>query len=160
MMTRHRKEMILSQNLTPNGYCIIELNKNKVSRRHLIHRLVYDNFIGDLIKGKLIHHKDENKKNNHYFNLEQISFITHNNIHKHEAWNKGLKGFRIGEKRDPNWYNGVRKKVKCVETGEVFDSVNLAAFAVGLKANSISRALHNNKYRAGKYHYEIIKDAM
>lgn len=72
-------------------YLFIELNTDKKVKKVLIHRLVYSTFIGNLIDGKIIHHKDKNKNNNHYSNLEQIDFISHNNIHSHPAWNKGIK---------------------------------------------------------------------
>jgi len=37
-----------------------------------------------------IHHKDHNKKNNCVDNLVQITYLEHNNIHAHPAWNKGI----------------------------------------------------------------------
>jgi len=75
-----------------NGfYKMVELNANKKIKKYLVHRLVYSTFVGDLIKGMAVHHKDGNKINNHFKNLEQIDYITHNNIHSHVPWNKGLK---------------------------------------------------------------------
>lgn len=38
------------------------------------HRLVYSAWIGNLIDGPTVDHKDEDKKNNHYLNLEQMTF--------------------------------------------------------------------------------------
>ena len=42
-------------------------------------------------KGFVIHHLDENKRNNDINNLALITITAHNRIHKHEAWNKGIK---------------------------------------------------------------------
>lgn len=74
-----------------NGsYKVVELNVNRKAKKFLIHRLVYSTFVGDLIKGLAVHHKDGNKTNNHFSNLEQVNYTVHNNIHSHEPWNKGI----------------------------------------------------------------------
>lgn len=73
------------------GYKKCMIVENHVSKVKHIHRLVYESFCGDLIPGKCIHHKDGNKLNNHYSNLEQTTYKQHNNIHKHEGHNKGGK---------------------------------------------------------------------
>jgi len=136
-----------------NGYLMSELNCNKQIKKVLIHRLVYENFVGDIKKGFVIHHKDENKLNNHYSNLEQLDYTTHNRIHSHPAWNKGLKGFRAGEKRDPNIYKNQRKRVKCVETGEVFESIKDLSAITKKSPSRISQCLKENK-KIGDYKYE------
>ncbi len=41
-------------------------------------------------KGFIIHHLDENKRNNDIHNLALMSITAHNRIHSHEAWNKGM----------------------------------------------------------------------
>jgi len=72
-------------------YLFVELNTDKKVKKVLIHRMVYSTFVDDLKKGMVVHHKDENKTNNHYSNLEQIDYNLHNNIHSHIPWNKGIK---------------------------------------------------------------------
>jgi transcriptional antiterminator len=42
-------------------------------------------------KGFIIHHLDEDKRNNNIDNLALITITAHNRIHAHEAWNKGKK---------------------------------------------------------------------
>ena len=156
LMNRTRQERILKLNKVRDKYFYIELNKNKKIKRYAVHQLVYQAFCGELDCNKIIHHKDKNSLNNHFLNLEQITFKEHNNIHKHVAWNKGLVGYRAGEKRSYEEYNSRRKRVRCIETGVIFNSVSEAAKFVSLKVHYISRALHHKKYRAGEYHYEII----
>lgn len=93
--TRFRKGRIIRPNLTPKkNRLLVELNKNGI-KRILIHRLVYESFIGALVDGLLIHHKDEDMFNNHYSNLVQLDITTHNNIHAHPAWNKGIENPRM-----------------------------------------------------------------
>ena len=41
-------------------------------------------------KGFVVHHIDENKKNNELDNLALMTITGHNRIHAHEPWNKGL----------------------------------------------------------------------
>jgi hypothetical protein len=74
-----------------DGYLSMELVKNGKSKKLQIHRLVYSTFIGNLQNGLVVHHKDHNKLNNHYSNLEQISQKEHNLLHKHDGPNKGGK---------------------------------------------------------------------
>jgi len=90
-MDRTFKGGILKQHVSSRGYMMSELNYNKKIKTVLIHRLVYENFVGELIKGMVIHHKDGNKLNNHFTNLEQLDYFQHTNIHSHEPWNKGMK---------------------------------------------------------------------
>lgn len=47
------------------------------------------------------------------------------------------------------------KKVKCIETGEIFDSVKAAAESVGRKTSTMSRHLHGNTKFCGGYHFEF-----
>ena len=81
----------LKTHISSRRYTMTELNTDKKIKKVLVHRAVYETFIGDLIPGFLVHHKDEDKNNNHYSNLAQIDYIEHNNIHSHPAWNKGIK---------------------------------------------------------------------
>jgi hypothetical protein len=90
MMTRKCGGKILKSHLE-KGYEVVELNANRIIKKALVHRLVYSTFIGDLVEGMVIHHKDKNKTNNHVSNLEQCNYIEHNNIHAHPPWNKGIK---------------------------------------------------------------------
>lgn len=62
-----------------------------------IHRLVYELFISDIPDGYDVHHKDENKLNNHYNNLEIIYHNEHTKLHKKGIkWNKHT--YKIKEK--------------------------------------------------------------
>lgn len=151
---REYKSRPIRFNIRTNGYFCVELNKEKDVKKFSVHRLVYNSFFGKVKEGDIIHHIDGNKNNNKINNLEPMDYFKHNNIHKHQSWNKGLKGFRAGIPRDSKIYDSIRKKVKNVETGEIFNSAISAAKSIDRKANSISRCLKNNKYTAGGYHFE------
>lgn len=47
-------------------------NSNKAERKQ-IHIMVYEAFIGEIEKDKIIDHIDENRYNNHYTNLQMIT---------------------------------------------------------------------------------------
>jgi len=47
--------------------------------------------IPEIPKGFVVHHIDENKKNNDISNLSLMDYTAHNRIHSHEPWNKGVK---------------------------------------------------------------------
>lgn len=68
---------------TPNDYRCISLRRDgspKEYDRILIHRLVYETYVGPITDGYDIDHKDTNIYHNHYSNLQQI---THEeNIHR------------------------------------------------------------------------------
>lgn len=94
---------------TQTGYLQVELNKDNKAKKFSIHRLVYEYFVGDLISGMIIHHVDENKRNNTPENLKQITHKEHNNIHKHACWATGLK---LSENHKDNIKNSLIEKYK------------------------------------------------
>lgn len=63
------KERMMKPETTRTGYMRISLSKENIVRRRLLHRLVYETFIGEIPPGMTIHHIDENKQNNHIDNL-------------------------------------------------------------------------------------------
>lgn len=71
---------ILKPYLSNCGYLTVNLWKNNKGKTFLVHRLVYENFLGELKNNFVINHKDGNKKNNNITNLEQISYKD-NNLH-------------------------------------------------------------------------------
>lgn len=81
---QHKSNIIMKQRYNKGGYLAVSLIKDKKKKIYLIHRLVYEAFIGKLPKfehkGKghchemfEINHKDENKENNYVENLELIT---------------------------------------------------------------------------------------
>ncbi|MGV3043494.1 NUMOD4 motif-containing HNH endonuclease [Staphylococcus rostri] len=78
---------------TSNGYKRVTLSKNDTTKRFLVHRLVYQTFIGDLKKGMQIHHIDENKFNNHISNLMQVTPLENNH------YSSVTKGFKLTEEK-------------------------------------------------------------
>ncbi len=65
-----RKEVFLKPEEVKGGYLRVSLMKDGKKSRKMIHRLVYEAFVGDIVEGYIIHHKDEDPKNNRLDNLE------------------------------------------------------------------------------------------
>lgn len=61
---------ILKPRLTLDGYYQVDLCKDGVKRHLYIHRLVAQSFLDNPKNYKIVNHKDENFKNNVYYNLE------------------------------------------------------------------------------------------
>jgi len=78
--------ILLKLNNDRCGYNHVGLSKNNKTYIKKIHRLVFEAFIEKLDNGYIIHHIDENKKNNKIDNLIKMSLCEHNIHH-----NKGEK---------------------------------------------------------------------
>ena len=54
-------------------------------------RVEWQKIFGPIPMGMIIHHVDGNKRNDNIINLKLVTITEHNRIHRHPAWNKGLK---------------------------------------------------------------------
>lgn len=99
---RLSNEKILKQSESNKGYYIICLHNNYKERKHLVHRIVYESFIGDIPKGMEVNHIDENPKNNKVTNL---NLLTHK-----ENLNWGTVRIRQSEKHKGKINNHLSKK--------------------------------------------------
>jgi phage anti-repressor protein len=79
------KEKWLKSYLTSHGYKSIRLGRGN-NNHHYIHFLVAISFLEKLNNKNFVNHKDGNKLNNHYSNLEWCTQYE-NNFH---AWSNGL----------------------------------------------------------------------
>lgn len=70
---KYGKEKILKNNNTSGEYSLIYLSKNSKVSSYRIHRLVASAFIPNPNNLPQVNHKDENKHNNNYKNLEWCS---------------------------------------------------------------------------------------
>ncbi|MBR4790769.1 MAG: HNH endonuclease [Treponema sp.] len=87
-----------------------------------------------------VNHKDENKTNNNVENLEWMDLA--DNI----RYGTGIERSR----------KKVRKRIMCVETGEIFDSITIAANELHLYQGNISRVVDTDK-TTGKMHFVSVK---
>lgn len=118
-----KNKKMLKKTITKNGYeqICVSLGSRKMTKVIKIHIAVAENFVNGYKDGLIVNHKDGNKINNNYTNLE---WITQKENVKHAVENELLV-------RGP--------KVLCENTGEVFINIAAAARWCGLnkKANAL-----------------------
>ena len=92
------REKILKPSVDKQGYLNICLCKNGVKKWYLVHRLVYEAFVGDIPKGMQVNHINEIKTDNRAVNLNLMT--------PKENSNWGTRNERISKKQ----INGKKSK--------------------------------------------------
>lgn len=130
------------------GYVRIGLQKTnrKDVKLFYVHRLVAEAFIPNKEEKPFINHKDENKQNNCVDNLE---WCTHK-----ENMNYGTRNERIGKANKNSIY--FSKKVKCITTGEIFESMNEAFRKTGIWTTNIAKCCNGKRKTAGGLQWQIL----
>lgn len=129
------------------GYSQIKLFKDSKHHSKYVHLLVGEAFLKGFKPGLEINHKDGNKSNNAVTNLE---WITHADNIKHAIKN----GLFTPYKLPPRPHEG--KKVRIVETGEVFDSLTKCAEHIGGFKTAISACLLGKVKTHKGFHFEEV----
>lgn len=127
-----RTPRVLKPRYSKLGYARVSLH---AKNDKLVHRLVAITFLGNPDNLPEVNHIDENPKNNSVDNLE---WCTHkDNVNygtcQLRARNKQAITFPQKNRKD------LSKPVKCLDTGEVFPSVNEAARALNISRILISK---------------------
>lgn len=146
--TRNYPAKSLLTETTRDNYQRIVLMKNGVKIRYQAHRLVALTFIPNPENKPYINHIDGNKSNNNVTNLEWCT-ASENMIHADKT------GLRDMSKHHPS----NSKKIKCIETGEIFCSYYQAIKWLGKTTNSLSALVRGTKNygKAFGYHWEFIE---
>ena len=130
---KHKDGKILSTNGLINGYPAVNIIYDGKRKAKKVHQLVAEYFIDNKNGFNLINHKDGNKKNNIFTNLEWCT-ASHNLKH---AYKNGLsKPVRNFGKN-----NGFSKMVIDISTGIVFESVKEAAYSFNIKSRTLNAML-------------------
>lgn len=140
---------IIRQLLGSNGYFSVRIRKHsgdceKPSR--LVHRLVAEAFLGGNHPNLQVNHKDGNKQNNNVKNLE---WCTRKENSQH-AMSMGLF--------DPMPPDPPKRKVKIVETGEVFNSIRECANTLNVAEQHIWACLNGKRQTRNGLHFEYVDD--
>ena len=147
----HIKGQFLKTHKDEDGYERINLQTdNRKSKRFGVHRLVACAFISNPENKPTVNHIDGNKQNNHVSNLE---WATHQEQSDHAA-STGL--------RTQNTYSNRKRvkevlsmKVRCIETGAVYDSMIEAERQLGLWYGAVSESCNKGRSIHG-LHFERI----
>jgi len=155
------------------GYMRVILIKNKKAKNIAVHRLVAQAFLNDFDEKLQVNHKDENKTNNNYLNLEMCTAKYNSNYgtrnKRISKTNKGVinKGKRNSPKtefkkgmipwnKNKNTFDTARPVI-CVELNKRFDSIVLAQKEMGGHTENIGRACRK-KWRSLGYHWRYADD--
>lgn len=136
---------------TGTGYLFIILfDRNKITHNMRIHRLVAEHFVDNPDREHLtqVDHIDCNKTNNYYKNLEWVTPL--------ENTRRAIKNGLIPSKSTNKEY--CMKKVICIETGQVFNSVKEAAIFNGIAPTNMSQACKHNWCSKGKHFKYLEKE--
>lgn len=145
--TRNYPGRQLLTETTKDNYQRITLMREGVKVRYQAHRLVALAFIPNPENKPFINHIDGDKSNNIIQNLEWCT--ASENITHADAI--GLRDMSVHQPSNS-------KKIKCIETGEIFPSYGKAVKWLGKSPTSIS-ALKRGVNKCGKafnYHWELI----
>ena len=132
---------ILKPGKNPKGYSIVSLYKDGRQCTQKVHRLVAEAFCDGYRKELQINHKDGNKNNNTATNLEWCdgsSNIQH-------AYDTGLR-------KPPRM-----KRVKLIETGEIFDSMSECARNIGGTVSGIYDCEIGKQSSHRGYHFDFLE---
>ena len=102
-------EKKLNQFKHSQGYKVINYNKTS----YLVHRIVGEKYIPNILNKKTINHKDGNKENNKLINLEWNTY-SENNIHSYRVLGK------ISCKKNKPSANRKKISIKNINTDELF----------------------------------------
>ena len=124
-----------------SGYLVVNLYaKNGKMKREGIHRLVALTFIDNPDGLPQVGHQDDDRFNNHVSNL---------------YWTDAKENCNHG-KHFENLSKSRGKKVRCIETGEIYHSANEAARQLNICRSSISAACRGELKTAGTLHWQYI----
>lgn len=138
-----KKDRIMTKSVSSNGYLFVTLYKNGKSKTHRIHRLVLENFNPvENMENLEVNHLDEDRTNN---NLSNLQWCT-----RQENLNYGNRAKKYTQSRG--------HKVKCVETGKVYDSLREAERDTGCAHTHISDCIKGKQKTCGGYHWILSED--
>lgn len=145
-----KKGNVLKPSKNQKGYLFVELSKNGYSKKFLVHRLVYETYIGIIENGLQINHIDGNKQNNCLKNLEVVT--PKQNVQKAVECGLIKSGFNSKLSVGVACYN-VLTNEKIKEYG----SISIASKETGIPVSSISKLVNNKKGKsAGGFFWKKI----
>lgn len=134
---------VLTSTVDSRGYPAVTIFSDGKQRTKNVHRLVAETFIPNPDDKLTVNHKDGNKRNNHISNLEWNT-LSENVKH----------AYATGLKKRPDNCGSPKRKVRIVETGEVYESIGECARAIGGDQAHICNCLSGRYHTHKGYHFE------
>ena len=160
------KQRILQPKRCTNGYLSVALVKDKIITYKLIHRLVAQTFIDNPCNYPQVNHKNEVITDNQVNNLEWCTAKYNSNYGTHiQRLSESKRGWHPSEEviegmrqrmieRHKNTPHPMRKKVLCVESGEVFESIKAAEEFT--RVTGIHNVVHGRRKTSGGFHWRLV----
>lgn len=147
---RFGKIKVLKSTKNSRGYLAVTI-LGKVSN---VHRLILKTFKPILNEKELVvNHIDGDKTNNNLNNLEWCT-QKYNILHSSKMGKHHIFSDYEREKSKDKRLNSIRKKVLCIETNEIFESISAAAKAKNTYVQNICHCCKKKLNSAGGYHWE------
>lgn len=138
---------LLKPGINKHGYPIVVLSNNGVAKTKTVHRLVADTFYDGCHDGLVVDHLDGNKTNNFIANLD---FCT--------SGENNARAYKLGLKKPVHVYEeSNNRRVRVVETGIIYRSMNECARETGGNRRHIQDCLNGRLNKHNGYHYEEIR---
>ena len=125
---------ILKHDVNIHGYHKVCLSKNGEQRVFAVHRLVATAFIPNPDNLPEVDHIDRDKSNNCVENLRWVT-------KSQNAFNR----------------EGKNRRVKCVETGQIFESIAEASRQTGCASTNIVNVCKGKKKTCGGFHWKYVE---
>lgn len=138
----YRSKKFLKPRITIYGYERVALYKDGEPKDYSVHRLVAETYIPNPESKPQVNHKNEDKTFNCINNLEWVSILENNTY-----------GTRV-ERMRKSQLGKHTKKVMCVETNEIFNSISDASISVNRSISAISHCLNGHSKTCGGYHWK------
>lgn len=145
---------ILKPQKINSGYLMVGLRCNGKRKRHLVHRLVAQEFCQNSLGLSQVNHKNEDKTDNRAVNLEWCTAKYNNN------YGTGKQRLSLAQTNNPKLSFAV--VMRCLDGTLVrtFPSANEAARSTGIGLSNIVRCCNKKKYyhTAGGYKWEYANE--
>ena len=138
---RNSKGKIIKGEISNTGYRRVSLSNNDVKHKKMsVHRLVAETYIPNPHNYPEVNHKNENKLDNRVSNLEWCSTLDN------------LNHSRVIEKASVAKF----RKVKCVTTGKIYNSIKEASDELGLYHSNIIACCNGRRATCGGLEWEYV----
>ena len=142
---------IIAQQLSSSGYMTVRLRRHSGDEEKPclnVHRLVAETFIPGGSSELQVNHIDGDKLHN---NVENLEWCTRKENAQH-AMRMGLF--------NPKAPDSPKRKVRIVETGEMFDSIRECAKAINVKEQHVWACLNGQRNTRNGLHFEYVNGEM